>query len=128
MGKRLSVVLRRLAAFLMAWAVLAMLPQRASLRPATALLPLWLLLAFGLHSAVVVLYSVATFPSCPEAALGLQRVRSGYLPALANAAAATERLTRTPGSAGGAERLGKQGPRCLLAPTAGPNGGGGGAG
>ena len=76
MPSRAVIVLFRLllasAAWLALWSCLNKpLPPLAHL--GVALLPFWALLGFGLYSATVVLWSVITFPSCPAAALELQR-------------------------------------------------------
>ena len=39
-------------------------------------LPMFALVSFGLYSIMVIGWSLATFPSCPEAATSLQLVRT----------------------------------------------------
>ena len=41
-------------------------------------LPMFGLVSFGLYSIMVICWSLATFPSCPEAASSLQLVRAGH--------------------------------------------------
>jgi dolichyl-phosphate mannosyltransferase polypeptide 3 len=74
MPSRAAVVLFRLLSATAVWLALwRSVPLPPLAEQAVALLPLWLLLGFALYSAVTVIWSVATFPACPAAALELQR-------------------------------------------------------
>ena len=102
MGKRSTAVLLRLTAAVLLWALaLQFAPLTPAARQAVQLvradaaapalrsaqpcnsphchvlpqLPLWALLSFGFYAAGSIGWSIITFPTCPEAATELQRVR-----------------------------------------------------
>ena len=71
---RASIVFARLLVATAVWLALWLYaPLQPGAKLAVALLPLAALVAFALYSALAILWSVVTFPSCPEAAVELQR-------------------------------------------------------
>ena len=74
MPARVTVVLLRLLAAAALWLALWLaVPLPREVEQAVAFLPLWALLAFALYSAGCIVWGLITFPTCPEAALELQR-------------------------------------------------------